>query len=25
VIDQDIRGYIASKPGIIIYRPKKQK
>ncbi len=25
VIDQDFRGYIASKPGIIIFRPKKQK
>jgi hypothetical protein len=24
VIDQDFRGYIASKPGIIAFRPKKQ-
>jgi hypothetical protein len=24
VIDQDFRGYIASKPGIIVFRPKKQ-
>jgi hypothetical protein len=25
VIDQDFRDYISSKPGIIIFRPKKQK
>lgn len=25
VIDQDFRGYIASKPGIIIFRPKTRK